>query len=90
MVKGSVSNLVRSTRVGSNPVVGTTDHKPTANSAVHPSDVGKWVLRSNSEGISTGHPLMLITANLKLKLLIQYKDSSLRFIFFMQRFCYIL
>ena len=27
----SVSNLVRSTRVGSNPVVGTTNHMPTVN-----------------------------------------------------------
>ena len=32
----SVSKLVRSNRLGSNPVVGTTNHKPTANSAVHP------------------------------------------------------
>ena len=31
----SLSNHARSTCVGSNPVVGTTNHKPTANSAVH-------------------------------------------------------
>ena len=37
----SVSNHARCTRVGSNPFVGTTNHKPTANSAVHPSEVGK-------------------------------------------------
>ena len=36
-----VSNLARSTSMGSNPVVGITNHKPTANSAVHPSEVGK-------------------------------------------------
>ena len=40
-LRRSVSNLVRSTCVGSNPVVGTTNHKPTANSAAHPSEVGK-------------------------------------------------
>ena len=34
-------------------VVGTTNHKPTVNSAVHPSEVGKGVLRSNSEGTSS-------------------------------------
>ena len=39
--------------MGSNPVVGTTNHKPTVNSAVHPSEVGKRVLRSNSEGTSS-------------------------------------
>ena len=32
------------------PVVGTTNHKQTVNSTVHPSEVGKRVLRSNSEG----------------------------------------
>ena len=54
-----VSNHARSTRVGSNPVVGTTNHNPTVNSAVHPSEVGKGgVLRSNSEGKSTGHTLI--------------------------------
>ena len=37
----SVSNHTRSTRVGSNPVVGATGHKPTVNSAVHPSEVVK-------------------------------------------------
>ena len=56
-------------------MIGTTNHKPTVNSAVHLSEVGKWGLRSNSEGTSTGH--ILITANLKLKCFIQYKDSSL-------------
>ena len=37
----SVSNHVRSIRVGLNPVFGTTNHKPTVNSAVHPPEVGK-------------------------------------------------
>ena len=50
--------------MGSNPVVGTTNHMPTVISAVHPSEVGKRVLRGSSEGTSTGHTL--ITANLKL------------------------
>ena len=59
----SVANHARSTRVGSNPFFGTTNHKPTVNSAVHPSEVCKWELRSNSEGTSTGHTL--ITANLQ-------------------------
>ena len=36
-----VSNHARSTRVGSNPVVGATNHNPPVNSAVHPSEVGK-------------------------------------------------
>ena len=49
--------------MSSNPVVGTTNHKPRVNSAVYPSEVGKGGLRSNSEGTSTGHTL--ITANLK-------------------------
>ena len=40
------------------------NHKPTVNSAVHPSEVGKGVLRSNSGATSTGHTL--ITANPKL------------------------
>ena len=35
-LKRSVSNHVSSARVGSKPVVGTTDYKPTVNSAVHP------------------------------------------------------
>ena len=71
--------------MGSNLVVGTTNHKPTVNSAVHPSEVGQGVLRSNSEGTSTGHTLItanlklkcfitFVTANLKLKCFIQYKD----------------
>ena len=37
----TVSNLGRSTRVGSSPVVGTMNHKPTSNSALHSSEVGK-------------------------------------------------
>ena len=40
-LRDSAPNLVRSIRVGSNPVVGTTNHKPTANSTVHPSEVSK-------------------------------------------------
>ena len=36
-----VSSFVRSSSVGSNPVPGTTTHKPTVNAAVHPSEVGK-------------------------------------------------
>ena len=40
-LRRSVSNHARFARVGSNPVVGTTNHNPTANSAVHPSEVGK-------------------------------------------------
>ena len=40
-LRRNVSKLVRSTRVGSNPVVGNNNHKPTVNSAVHPSEVGK-------------------------------------------------
>ena len=38
-LRRSVANLVGSTRMGSNPIVGTTNHKPTANSAVHPLEV---------------------------------------------------
>ena len=34
-------NHARSTRPGSNPILGTTSHKPTVNSAVHLSEVGK-------------------------------------------------
>ena len=37
----SVSNLMRSPCVCSNPIVGITDHKPTVNTAFHPSEVGK-------------------------------------------------
>ena len=37
-----VSNHARSTRVGSNPVVGTTNHKPTVNSAVYPWSVNEY------------------------------------------------
>ena len=40
-LRRSISPLVRSTRVGSDLVVETTNHKPTVNSAVHPSEVGK-------------------------------------------------
>ena len=36
-LRRSVSNLVGPTRVGANSVADTTSHKPTANSAVHPS-----------------------------------------------------
>ena len=39
-LRRSVKNLVMSTRVGSNPVVGTTNHKPAVNSSIHPSEVG--------------------------------------------------
>ena len=45
-------NLVRSTRVGLNPVVGAPNHNLTANWAVHPFKVGKRVDRCNSEGTS--------------------------------------
>ena len=44
-LRRSVSNLVGSTRVGSNPVAGITNNKLAANSAVLPSEVGKCVLR---------------------------------------------
>ena len=37
----SVSNLVGYYRVGSNPVADSASHKPAANSAVCPSEVGK-------------------------------------------------
>ena len=47
-LRHSVSNLARSTRLGSNPVVGTAKHKPSANSSVHPSEPSKWVLIGNS------------------------------------------
>ena len=69
-----VSNHTKSTSVGSNPVVGTTNHKPTVNSAVNRSQIGKWVLRSNSEGTSTGDTPT--TAHLKVKCFIQYQDFS--------------
>ena len=32
-LRHSISNLVRSTCVGSNPVIGITNHRPTANTA---------------------------------------------------------
>ena len=41
VVKVRVLNLVGSTRVGSNPVADTTNHKPAAKSAVHPFEFGK-------------------------------------------------
>ena len=37
----SVSNHASPTHVCLNSIVGTTNHKPTVNSAVHPSEVGK-------------------------------------------------
>ena len=40
-LRRSVSNQVRSTRVGSNPVVGATNHKPTVNSAIQPPEVSE-------------------------------------------------
>ena len=60
-LRRSVSNLVGSTHVCLNPVADTTNLKPAANSAVHPSvdctqanpsEVDKGVLRGNSEGTS--------------------------------------
>ena len=75
-LRRSVSNHAKSTRVGPNPVVGTTNHKPTVNSAVHPSEAGKLILRSNSEDTSSGH--ILITAGLRLKCFIQYKYSKFK------------
>ena len=41
LLRRSVSNPVGPTRVGSNPVASTTNHNQVANSAVHPSEVGK-------------------------------------------------
>ena len=35
----SALNLAGSSRVGSNPTIGTVIHKPTENAAVYPSDV---------------------------------------------------
>ena len=64
MVKAQCfESCARSFRIDLNPVVGPINHKPTVKSAVHPSEVGKRVLRSASEGTSTGHTL--ITANPK-------------------------
>ena len=40
-LRHSVLNHVRSNHMGSNPFVGTMNHRPTANSAVHPSEVCK-------------------------------------------------
>ena len=52
-LRHSDSNLVEFTRVGSNPVAGTTNHKPTADSELHPSEVSKRVFRGNSESTSS-------------------------------------
>ena len=42
MVKAQCfESYARSTRMGSNPVVGATDHKPTVISAVRPSEFAK-------------------------------------------------
>ena len=46
-LRHSVSNLVRSSRMGLNPIVGATNHRPTVTSSVHPSEVGKSILRGN-------------------------------------------
>ena len=40
-LRHSVLILVRTTRLGSNPEVGATDHKPTVNPAVSLSEAGK-------------------------------------------------
>ena len=40
-LRRSVSNLVSSTRVGSNPVAGITIYKPVPRPAVRPSEFGK-------------------------------------------------
>ena len=47
-----VSNLVACYPIDCG--AGTTNHKPSVSLAVHPSEVGKWVLRGNSEGASSG------------------------------------
>ena len=39
-LRSKVSSLVGFNGAGSNPFVGTTDHKPTANSDVHHVEVG--------------------------------------------------
>ena len=56
-LRRSVSNHAKSIRVDLDPSSKplTNSHKPAVNSAIHPSDVGKWVLGSNSGGTSTGH-----------------------------------
>ena len=48
----SASNPVGSTRIGSNPIAGITNHRPAASSVVYPSDVGKLALKDSSEGTS--------------------------------------
>ena len=42
-LRHSVTNHARSARVGSDLVVGTTNHKLTVNSAAHPPEVGENV-----------------------------------------------
>ena len=44
-LRSSVSNFLGSARVGLSPVVVTTNHQPTANSAVDPFEVGKCTRR---------------------------------------------
>ena len=46
LIRHSVLNLVGSTLVGSNPVVGTTNQQLTANSTVHASKDSKRALRN--------------------------------------------
>ena len=53
----SVSDHARSTRVGSDPIVEITNHKPTVNSAViHPRSVNEYSKVTLST--STGHTLI--------------------------------
>ena len=40
-LRRSLAKHVGFSVLGSNPVVGATNHKPTANQAVHPSEVGR-------------------------------------------------
>lgn len=47
-----VSNLVRCTHMGSKLVIRITNHKLTANLALHPSDIEEGVLRGSSEAAS--------------------------------------
>ena len=49
-LRHSVSNLVGSTCLRSNSIIQTTNHKPTANSAIYPPKVCTWALEGNSEG----------------------------------------
>ena len=48
-LRRSVANLVNLLSLVRAPPSEPFPHKPTVNSAVHPSEVGKWALRSNSE-----------------------------------------